>query len=378
MMLSCQKNLLFTWGTQKMKAIQFLLLAAFVISVSGCSSSSQSGSNANSVSFSAPSFTLAWSEYPSWSVFGVAEEVGLLDGAAGELGELEKRWSVDVVLKGVDYDTCIQLYGSSAADAVCITNMDILGPSMDRASVAILPTSTSVGADACITVGIASLEELKGKTTRGLERSVSQYAFERILAKRGLEPNDYPFTNMDPGAAATAMQTGDTEVQSIMVWNPFVMETLRKVSGSKRLLDSAEIPEEIIDMVVVGKDSLSKEGGTRFARCILDTFYAINQRMADPKTADETLVAIGAKFSNLALEDMKQVVEQTRFYKSPDDALKLMKGEQFRNTTMPAVAAFCKAQEMITSEPSIGFDAAGAQLNFDTSYLQGFIDGVDP
>ncbi len=351
-------------------------LSILLLSTTGCGSSNQSGGAAGSGA--APSFTLAWSEYPSWSVFGVAETVGLIDGAAGKLGELERKWNVDIVLKGVDYDTCIQLYGSSAADAVCITNMDILGPAMDRASVAILPTSTSLGADACITVGFDSLDELKGKATRGLERSVSQYAFERILVKRGLNPKDFPFTNMDPGAAAAAMQTGDASIQSIMVWNPFVMETLRNVAGSHRLFDSSEIPEEIIVMVVLGKDSLSKEGGQRFAYCILDTFYAINQRMADPKTSDETLVAIGEKFSNLGLEDMKQVVQQTQFYKTPDEALKLLRSEQFRGATMPAVAQFCKGQDMISGEPSMGFDTPEAQLNFDTSYLQNFIDGVDP
>lgn len=360
-----------------MKIIFCMMIALIGLTLTGCGSSSTT-SVGPSPSGSEPSFTLAWSEYPSWSVFGVAEEVGLLNGAEGELGELEKKWNVDVILKGVDYDTCIQLYGSNAADAVCITNMDILGPSMDRASVAILPTSTSAGADACVAVGIGSLDELKGKTTRGLERSVSQYAFERILIKRGLDPKDYPFTNMDPGAAATAMQTGDASVQSIMVWNPFVLETLRKVSGSKSLLDSSEIPEEIIDMVVVGKDSLAKDGGKRFARCILDAFYAVNQRMADPQTSDATLVAIGAKFSNLGLEDMKLVVEQTQFYKTPEDALKLMRSEQFRSATMPTVAEFCKSQEMISGEASLGFDADDAQLNFDTSYLQSYVDGTTP
>lgn len=359
-----------------MKTYLALIAAVVSLVLAGCGSSNTGGGTSGSGT--APSFTLAWSEYPSWSVFGVAEEVGLIDGAAGKQGELEKKWNVDIILKGVDYDTCIQLYGSNAADAVCITNMDILGPAMDRASVAILPTSTSVGADACITVGIDSLEELKGKTTRGLERSVSQYAFERILIKRGMDPKDFPFANMDPGAAASAMQTGDKSIQSIMVWNPFVMETLRVVSGSRRLLDSSEIPEEIIDMVVVGADSLSKDGGNRFARCILDTFYAINVRLANPKTSDETLVAIGAKFSNLGLEDMKQVVEQTRFYKTPEEALKLLSGENFRSATMPAVAAFCSAQEMITGKPSIGFDSGDAQLNFDSSHLRSFIDGIDP
>jgi NitT/TauT family transport system substrate-binding protein len=323
----------------------------------------------------APVFTLAWSEYPSWSVFGVASDVGLIDGDEGKQGELEKKWKVDVVLKGVDYDTCIQLYGSNEADAVCITNMDILGPAKDRSSVAILPTSTSLGADACITVGIDSIEALKGKTTKGLERSVSQYAFERILTKRGLDPKDYPFANMDPGAAATAMQSGDKEVTSIMVWNPFVLQTLRDVAGSKKLLDSSEIPEEIIDMVVVAKDTLGKKGGDAFARCVIETFYAVNARMEKPETADSTLVAIGAKFSNLKLEDMKEVVQQTRFYKTPKDALALIQGEEFRSKTMPAVATFCVEHGIVTGKPTVGFDAADSQLNFDSSFLKAHADG---
>jgi ABC-type nitrate/sulfonate/bicarbonate transport system substrate-binding protein len=364
------------WGAPMNKYSIILLL--WVIAIAGCGSSDRSQSSSSPDGGAAPEFVLAWSEYPSWSVFGVAEEVGLIDGSSGGLGDLEKKWNVDIVLKGVDYDTCIQLYGSNAADAVCITNMDILGPAADRASVAILPTSTSVGADACIAVGIEDLEQLKGKTTRGLERSVSQYAFERILSKRGLDPKEFPFVNMDPGAAATAMQTGDSSVESIMVWNPFVMETLNKVEGSRRLFDSSEIPQEIIDMVVVGKESLEREGGARFARCILEAFYAINDRMADPSTSDETLVAIGAKFSNLQLEDMKQVVEQTRFYKTPAEGLSLMKNDQFRQVTMPAVADFCVSQEMFTESPSIGFDSGEAQLEFDSSYLQALVDGIDP
>lgn len=340
----------------------------------GCSSTKPDSSATGPV----PEFTLAWSEYPSWSVFGVADELGIINGAAGQLGELEKKWNVDVVLKGVDYDTCIQLYGSNAADAVCITNIDILGPAMDRPGVVVLPTSTSVGGDACIAVGVENVEVLKGKVTRGLERSVSQYAFQRILAKRGLDYKDYPFTNMDPGAAATAMQTGDSSVQSIMVWNPFVMETLNKVSGSRRLFDSSEIPDEIIDMVVMGRDSLGKEGGKRFARCLLETFYEINRRMDDPATSEKTLVAIGAKFSNLQLEDMKQVVTQTRFYKNPGEALTLLTSEQFRQTTMPSVVAFSVENRIVGQQPTIAFDGADAQLSFDLSHLKRLSEGVDP
>ena len=206
-----------------MKTYLALIAAVVSLVLAGCGSSNTGGGTSGSGT--APSFTLAWSEYPSWSVFGVAEEVGLIDGAAGKQGELEKKWNVDIILKGVDYDTCIQLYGSNAADAVCITNMDILGPAMDRASVAILPTSTSVGADACITVGIDSLEELKGKTTRGWNGASRSMPLRGFLSSEN-GSQDFPFANMDPGAALRRCKRRQS-IQSIMVWNPFVMETLR-------------------------------------------------------------------------------------------------------------------------------------------------------
>ncbi len=61
------------------------------------------------------------------------------------------------------------------------------------------------------------------------------------------------------------------------------------------MFDSSAIPEEIIDMVVVAKDSLAKPGGKRFAYCVAETFYALNKRIEDPKTGDDTLVALGCK-----------------------------------------------------------------------------------
>lgn len=315
-------------------------------------------------------FSLAWSEYPSWSVFGVADEAGLIDKDKGKLGKVEKKWGVDIELKEADYDTCLTLYGSSTVNAVCITNMDVLSPSLARDSVAVLPTSTSDGADATITVGIEDLDGLKGKTSYGLEKSVSQYMFERSLEVAGKDPADYPFKNMDPAAAATAMQTSQENIESIVVWNPFVMQTLRTRDGSKRLFDSTSIPEEIIDMVVIGKETLEGPGGEKFACAIIDAYYQVNQMIADPAKGDDTLVALGAKFSSLPLEDMKEVVKQTRFYKSPEEGIALFDKEEFRTKTMPTVVDFCVSHGITSEKPKIGYGDAAAQLNFDKSHME--------
>lgn len=367
-----------------MKRFVFASLISLVALV-GCNSPSASNkSNASAGGGGAtaggppPVFSLAWSEYPSWSVFGVANKEGLLDKSEGGLGSIEKKWNVDIVLNQAEYDPCLSQYGANQADAVCITNMDILAPSLKRASVAILPTSTSVGADACIAVGINDIDGLKGKTTWGLEKSVSQYAFERVLELKGKNPKDFPFKNQDPGVAATGMQASQAEFQSIMVWNPFVMQTLRTRKESKVLFDSSSIPEEIIDMVVVGKDSLAKPGGTRFAYAIVDAYYAVNKLIADEKTRDKTLVALGEDFSKLGLEDMKTVVQQTKFYDTPDKALALFSGDTFRSKTMPMVADFCVKHEMCESQPSFGFGDAAKQLNFDLQFLTGIKEGITP
>lgn len=321
-----------------------------------------------------PSFSLAWSEYPSWSTFGVAHEVGLINGKEGELGEIEQKWNVDIVLKEADYDTCITLYGSGQVDAAALTNMDSLPPSLSLPTVAILPTSTSVGADALIvSEGITDIEQLKGKPVYGLALTVSEYTFARNLELLGQAEADYTFTNMDPAAAAIAMQQKQDGYDAIVVWNPFVLETLEKRPDTHVLFDSSTIRGEIIDMVVVSQASLDQPGGDAFAHAVIDTFYAINKRIEDPATRDDTLIALGHKFSHLDLESMKKVVEQTRFYKTPRAAVALFTGPDLPGV-MDRVLAFENSHGMLDTPPTIGYgsktDAPDAGFRFDHSYVE--------
>jgi NitT/TauT family transport system substrate-binding protein len=326
-----------------------------------------------------PSFSLAWSEYPSWSAFGVAHKYGIINGQKGKLGPIEKKWNVDMILIEADYDPCITMYGSGQCDAVCITNMDVLNPSISRKSVAILPTSTSYGADACIVVDtIATVKDLKGKKVYGLAKTVSEYCFVRNIEIQKESEKDFSFTNMDPGAAALAMQQKQKGYDAIMVWNPFVLETLNKRKDVKVLFDSTTIPGEIIDMVVMSQSSLEKPGGEDFACAVIDTFYAINKKMADPKTSDETLVSLGEKFSNLNLESMKTVVKQTKFFGTSNEGIQALVGDKMRQEIMPRVVDFCVSHEIVPQKPAIGFGdktmAPDVNLLFDSGYINRFME----
>ncbi len=355
----------------------FSLVAIVAIAASGCdskpattSSGVESGAAAGAKPGVAPKFSLGWSEYPSWSIFGVASDVGLIDGEAGKMGSIEKKHNVDIVLQQLDYDACITLYGNSQLDAVCITNIDIVGPAASRKSVAVMPTSTSNGADACIVSGIDSVDALAGKSTHGLEKSVSQFCFDRCLEKLGKSPKDFPFAQMDPQQAAQSFQGKTDSIQSIMVWNPFVMQTLVTRPDSKVLFDSTAIPEEIIDMVVMGADSLKKPGGKEFVAALAETFYAMNKRMKDPATMDRTLIGIGEKFAKLELSDMKKVVTQTRFYGDPNEAIQLFGSEKFQKETMPIVSKFCEKYGLTTKPTTISFGTGEGMIDFDSSFLK--------
>ena len=320
-----------------------------------------------------PSFSLAWSEYPSWSVFGVAHAQKLIDGREGRLGPIEKKWNVDIVLKEAEYDPCLTMYGSGQCDAVCITDMDVLNPSLTRPSVVILPTSTSYGADALIVAkSITDIKQLKGKKVFGLAKSVSEYCFVRNLETLGENEKDYTFSNMDPGAAAVAMQQKQKAVEAIVVWNPFVLETLNKRKDVHVLFDSTKIPNEIIDTVAVAQSSLDKPGGKEFACAIIDTFYAVNTRLANPKTRDDTLIAIGEKFSHLDLASMKKVVQQTKFYGTPKEGTEILAGAELKSI-MSKVVDFCVKHEIVASAPKVGYgskaEAPGVALRFDASYI---------
>ena len=248
--------------------------------------------------------------------------------------------------------------------------MDVLAPAGGRNSVAIMPTSTSAGADACIAVGIDSVDDLKGKNSFGLEKSVSQYLFERALTELGKDPSDFPFKQMDPQLASQAMNTGQAGIESIVVWNPFVMQTLSALPGkAKVLFDSTKIPEEIVDMVVVGEDVLKREGGEAFAACVADTFYEISRMIESPETRGDTLTKLGQNFSGLSQSDMETIVEQTKFYKTAADGIGLFERADFQNTIMPKVIEFCATHDIAT-KPTVVYGTGSGQLRFDTTFMQ--------
>jgi NitT/TauT family transport system substrate-binding protein len=323
----------------------------------------------------APSFSAAVSEYPSWSAIMHAAEVGLIDAAKGKQSTVEKKWNVDIVLRVMDYDSCIGAYSSGAVDAAALTNIDSQAPALAKTTVAIFPTSTSDKADALIvSKDIKTWDDLKGKKVYGLENSVSHYVFDRAAEVAGKDPADFTFTMKDPGAAATAMQQGQPGFDAIVVWNPFTLETLRKLEDKVHVLgDSGSIPLEVLDLMVASQEALDRPGGDRFAAALAETFYEVNKRMNAKETRAQTLTGISEKFAPLSVEDMEIVVQQTKFFGTADEGIALYGNDKLPEI-MKTVLAWVKKRGIVKTDPKVAYgtkaEAPDANFRYDTTYMK--------
>ena len=123
----------------------------------------------------------------------------------------------------------------------------------------------------------------------------------------------------------------------------------------------------------MAQSSLENPGGKDFACAVIETYYEVNKLLADPKTRDETLIALGEKFSHLDLASMKKVVQQTKFYRTPKEGLEVLTGPELP-AILKKVVDFCVKHEITPSAPKVGYgtsqEAPGVALRFDPSYIK--------
>lgn len=321
--------------------------------------------------------TLGPSEYPSWVVFKVAGRAGLINPVAGgEHGPLEVKHGVDIVIDYTDYDSCLANYGNGKIQAVCVTNGDALTLVQEQPGVGFLPTSTSNGADAVLAYDVTELSELKGVPVKGLGESVSQFAYIRILQTKGLNPADFPFENMDPEAAAIALQSntdGSGDVQAGMLWNPYVIQTQSRNSKVNLVGDTRLIPEEVVDCVVMAQSTANTEAGKRCQRLICDIYYTISAELSGEK-ASTMRTELGKDFAGLDSQTMVTILQQTAYYATPQDGRRVFDSVGFQDImgeqgVVPQTYVLMNKLDR-NNLPTVSFDGSDANLQFSTDAMQ--------
>ena len=200
-------------------------------------------------------FRVAWSIYVGWMPWGYLEGSGIMDKWAGKSG-------IDVEIVRINDDVeSINQYTSGAFDGVAATNMDTLsipsGSGVD--TTALIVGDFSNGNDAVILKGDGGLGDLAGKPVNLVELSVRHYLLARALDSAGLAERDLRGVVNTSDAdmiAAFAADEVEVEVEAVVTWNPLV-STIALDPAADILVTSADIPGEIIDLMVVNTETLA-------------------------------------------------------------------------------------------------------------------------
>ena len=321
-------------------------------------------------------FRVAWSIYVGWMPWGYLEDSGIMDKWADQYG-------IDVEIVQInDYVESINQYTAGAFDGVTATNMDTLsipsGGGVD--TTALIVGDYSNGNDAVIIKGDGDLASLAGKPVNLVELSVSHYLLARALDTVGLAEVDLAgVINTSDADMIAAFATDD--VEAVVTWNPLVSAILEDPTATK-LFDSADIPGEIIDLMVVNTEVLA--ANPDFGKALTGAWYEVMALMAAGDT--EVLTAM-AEASGTDLAGYQAQLASTEMFFDPAEAVAFTSGSEMP-ATMVSVADFLFDKGILgEGAPSADFvgvaypdgsttgDANNVTFRYDTTYMQMAADG---
>lgn len=318
-------------------------------------------------------FKVAWSIYVGWMPWGYAADTGIVKKWADKYGITIE------VTQFNDYVESINQYTAGAYDAVTLTNMD--GLSIPAAggvdTTAVIIGDFSAGNDAVILKDKTALADIKGHAVNLVEFSVSHYLLARALESVGLTERDVNVVNTSDPDMVGAFQTPD--VTAMVTWNPMVSEIVA-LPGATKVFDSAQIPGEIIDMMVA--NSVTLKDNPNFGKALAGIWYDTMAAMtADTPEGAAARAAMGAA-SGTDQAGYEAQLAATKLFATPGEAVAFTDSPDLM-VTMDKVRAFLFDKGLLGSgAPSadvIGIelpngevlgDAGNVKLRFTSAYMK--------
>ncbi len=322
-----------------------------------------------------PKLTLAISIYAGWMPWYYAADTGILKKWADSQG-------VDIEVVKMDYIPSLEAYVAKKVDAVLATNMETLDlPAASGIdSTSIITGDFSNGNDAALSRSGNSVCDLKGEEISLVEGSVSHYLLVRALEKNGCEESDISILNTSDSDIAPAFISNRSQV-AVVTWNPMVMQIREQVIGVKSLFSSADIPGEILDLLVVRTDVLAKH--PEFGRALTGAWYEVMGIMTQRGTPErKAAIEHMAKASGADVTAYEAQLKTTAMFYTPKSAIDYTTGAEIKEK-MNFVRQFCFDHKLL-GENARSVDVVGIQypdtsvqgskqnikFRFDTSFMQ--------
>lgn len=350
----------------------FVLLLALVFILAACGSGSEKADETRT------KFSIGWSIYAGWMPWPYAEQSGIVEKWADKYGI-----EIDVVQVN-DYVESVNQYTAGKFDGVTVANMDALTipAAGGKDTTALIVGDYSNGNDGIVLKGETELAAIEGQKVNLVELSVSHY-----LLARGLNSLDKPLTAVDTINTSDADIAGafsSSQITAAVAWNP-QLTSIKELEGANLVFSSADIPGEILDLLVV--DTKTLEAHPELGKALTGIWYETVGLMIQQDEAGQSARAAMAKLAGATPEQFDGQLSTTYLYADPEAAVAATASPDLIET-MKLVRDFSFEQGLFgqgaRSADAVGMsfpggetlgDANSITLRFDTTFMQMAADG---
>ncbi len=328
--------------------------------------------------FSAPRFKVAWSIYAGWMPWDYAKESGILKKWAD-------KYEIEIELVRMDYIPSVEAYVARQVDACVMTNMECLD--MPAASgidsSAIIVGDYSNGNDALLVRDNLQIKDLKGKEISLVELSVSHYLLARCLELNGMKEKDVKIINTSDADIGPVF-LANKSLKAVITWNPIVMQ-IEQSPGISKLFTSADIPEEILDLLIVNTEVLKKH--PQLGKALTGAWYEVMAIMSQKGPDADKALKVMADSAECSLAEYKAQLKTTAMYYRPVEALAFVEGAAIKEK-MDFVRQFCFSHGLLGEnarsvdilgiqypDGSVQGDPKNIRFRFDQRFMEMAADG---
>lgn len=323
-------------------------------------------------------FNIGWSIYAGWMPWPYAQQAGIVKKWADKYG-LEINF-----VQVNDYVESVNQYTAGKLDGVTVANMDALTipAAGGKDTSAIIVGDYSNGNDGILLKGADSLAGIKGRQVYLVELSVSHYLLARGLESVGMPLTDVKTVNTSDADIAGAFTA--PEVTAAVAWNP-QLSAMKATPGAKLVFSSADIPGEILDLLVV--DTATLKANPDLGKALAGIWYETMALMQRQDAEGAAARAAMAKLAGTTPEEFESQLATTYLYADPKAAVAATASPALI-TTMTRVRDFSFSKGLFgqgaTSADAVGMSFPGGRtlgdpnkvtLRFDESFMQMAADG---
>lgn len=323
-------------------------------------------------------FTIGWSIYAGWMPWPYAQQAGIVKKWADKYGITINLVQVN------DYVESVNQYTAGKFDGVTVTNMDALTipAAGGKDTTAIIIGDYSNGNDGILLKGANSLAAIKGRQAYLVELSVSHYLLARGLDKAGLKSPDVKTINTSDADIVAAF--GAPDVTAAVAWNP-QLSVMKAEQGVNMVFSSADIPGEILDLMVV--DTATLKANPNLAKALVGIWYETVALMQRQDAEGKAARAAMAKLSGATPEMFDSQLATTFLYADPKAAVAAATSANLVET-MTLVRDFSFSKGLFkgaSSADDVGIAFPGGKtlgnpdrvtLRFDDSFMKLAADGT--